>query len=236
MTVPRSARQKAAKCTGFTLIEVLVALGMVAVALAAGVRATYALTNNVSRQSGVLLAHLCADNEIIKIRLSRQMPNVGDSTVACEQAGRTVQRSVSVLPTLKPLYTSRIDIAAPLDLGKGPRGHRRIINILGGAFSGPRLSGRVLPGGADWQVLRSDGVVEVSARYTLETDDGALIYISNRGLRHADDQSRRAAAVADRHRKVGRECAACAARHWRFDQRHHSSHGNCRAARNQDIP
>lgn len=91
---------------------------------------------------------------------------------------------VPVAPGLKLLYTSRIDIAAPLDAGKGPHGHRRIINILGGAFSGPRLSGRVLPGGADWQVVRSDGIVEVSARYTLETGDGALIYITNWGLRH----------------------------------------------------
>lgn len=92
--------------------------------------------------------------------------------------------TVPVVPTLQLLYTSRIDIAAPLDVGKAPHGQRRIINITGGAFSGPRLSGRVLPGGADWQIVRSDGIVEVEARYTLETDDGALIYISNWGLRH----------------------------------------------------
>ncbi|MBE0625095.1 MAG: DUF3237 domain-containing protein [Burkholderiales bacterium] len=87
------------------------------------------------------------------------------------------------MPGLAPLYTSRIDIAAPLDLGSAAYGRRRVVNILGGAFAGPRLSGRILPGGADWQIVRSDGVVEVDARYTLETDDGALIYISNRGLR-----------------------------------------------------
>lgn len=92
--------------------------------------------------------------------------------------------TVAVTPALRLLYTSRIDIAAPLELGLGPHGRRRIINILGGAFSGPRLSGRVLPGGADWQVVRGDGIVEVAARYTLETEDGALIYISNWGLRH----------------------------------------------------
>ena len=91
--------------------------------------------------------------------------------------------SVGVIPGLRPLYTSRIDIATPLELGDGPHGRRRVINILGGAFAGPRLSGRVLPGGADWQVVRTDGIVEVSARYTLQTDDGALIYISNWGLR-----------------------------------------------------
>jgi Protein of unknown function (DUF3237) len=91
---------------------------------------------------------------------------------------------VSVTPSLQLLYTSRIDITAPQDVGRTPLSQRRIINITGGAFAGPRLSGRILPGGADWQVVRSDGIVEVDARYTLETDDGALIYISNWGLRH----------------------------------------------------
>jgi hypothetical protein len=50
--------------------------------------------------------------------------------------------------------------------------------------SGERLAGRVLPGGADWQVIRADGVAELDARYTLETDDGALVYVTNRGVRH----------------------------------------------------
>ena len=92
--------------------------------------------------------------------------------------------AVAVIPTLQLLYTSRIDIAAPLEVGRTPHGKRRVINITGGTFSGPRLSGRILPGGADWQVIRSDGIAELDARYTLETADGALIYISNWGLRH----------------------------------------------------
>ena len=92
--------------------------------------------------------------------------------------------AASVAPSLQLLYTSKIEIGAPLDVGKTPHGQRRVINISGGVFSGPRLSGRILPGGADWQVVRSDGIVEVDARYTLETDDGALIYITNWGLRH----------------------------------------------------
>jgi hypothetical protein len=91
---------------------------------------------------------------------------------------------VSVTPALKLLYTSRVTIAVPQNFGATPHGERRIIPITGGAFSGPRLSGRVLPGGADWQIVRSDGVAAVEARYTLETDDGALIYISNWGYRH----------------------------------------------------
>jgi len=70
------------------------------------------------------------------------------------------------------------------DLGDTPLGRRRIIGITGGKFAGPRLSGRILPGGADWQVIRSDGVAYLDARYTLETSDGALIYVNNKGYRH----------------------------------------------------
>ena len=70
------------------------------------------------------------------------------------------------------------------DLGETPLGRRRIIGITGGRFSGSRLSGRILPGGADWQLIRSDGVAFLDARYTLETSDGALIYVNNKGYRH----------------------------------------------------
>lgn len=85
---------------------------------------------------------------------------------------------------LEPLLSAEITLAPPQELGDTPRGRRRIINITGGRFFGARLKGRVLPGGADWQVLRGDGVAVLEARYTLETDDGALIYVQNRGLRH----------------------------------------------------
>ena len=93
---------------GFTLIEVLVALGIVAIALVAGLQATTALTNNALRQSDVLLAHICAENELVKVRLARQMPGVGESTVPCEQAGRTFSVVVGVLPTPNPSFR-RVD-------------------------------------------------------------------------------------------------------------------------------
>jgi len=93
---------------GFTLIEVLVALAIVAIALAAGLQATTALTSNALRQSSVLLAHICAENELVKARLSRQMPGIGDSSVSCEQAGRTFGVTVSVLPTPNPSFR-RVD-------------------------------------------------------------------------------------------------------------------------------
>lgn len=72
----------------------------------------------------------------------------------------------------------------PQELGDAPPGRRRIIPITGGTFRGERLAGRVIPGGADWQIVRTDGVAELDARYTLETDDKALIYVRNFGYRH----------------------------------------------------
>ena len=86
--------------------------------------------------------------------------------------------------TLAPLLRAEITLAPPQELGDSPLGRRRIIPITGGAFRGERLSGRVLPGGADWQIIRSDGVAELEARYTLETEDKALIYVRNFGYRH----------------------------------------------------
>lgn len=90
--------------TGFTLVEVLVALGIVAVALAAGVRSTAALTRNAERQSDLLLAQLCAENALVNVRLSRQMPAVGDNTSGCEQAGRNLGVTLSVRPTPNPNF------------------------------------------------------------------------------------------------------------------------------------
>jgi len=85
---------------------------------------------------------------------------------------------------LQPLFKAEISLAAAQELGATPQGRRRIIGITGGRFAGERLSGRVVPGGADWQVVRADGVADLDARYTLETSDGALIYVRNRGYRH----------------------------------------------------
>ena len=88
------------------------------------------------------------------------------------------------IPRLEFIFAARVSVDAPLDLGDVGKGGRRIVAITGGDFSGPRLRGAVLSGGADWQVLRSDGVAELEARYTLRTDDGALIYVRNHALRH----------------------------------------------------
>jgi general secretion pathway protein I len=94
--------------SGFTLIEVLVALAIVAIALVAGLQATSALTRNALRQSDVLLGQMCAENELIRIRLSRQLPDVGENSLPCEQGGRVLQVTTSVRPTPNPQFR-RVD-------------------------------------------------------------------------------------------------------------------------------
>src|SRR5258706_13314459 len=83
------------------------------------------------------------------------------------------------------LMTLRVTVATPQSIGAVPHGTRRTVPITGGDFEGPRLRGTVLPGGsADWLLLRADGVLELSLRATLRTDDGALVSMRSFGLRH----------------------------------------------------
>ena len=86
-----------------------------------------------------------------------------------------------------------IDLVAfvgdPCEIGSTPAGFRRVIPITGGEARGPRLFGRILPGGADIQLLRNDGVAELHARYAIETPDGARIYVENCGMRHGPPEA-----------------------------------------------
>jgi general secretion pathway protein I len=93
---------------GFTLVEVLVALGIVAIALIAGLQATGALTRHAQRQEDMLLAQVCAENELVRVRLARQLPGVGDSTVSCEQTGRRLSVALGVRATPNPNFR-RVD-------------------------------------------------------------------------------------------------------------------------------
>ena len=86
--------------------------------------------------------------------------------------------------TSRPLMTVRIAAAPSQKLGTVPHGIRSIVPVTGGDFEGPRLRGKVLPGGGDWLLLRPDGVLELDLRITLETDDHVLIYMTFQGLRH----------------------------------------------------
>ena len=88
-------------------------------------------------------------------------------------------------PALSFAFEVLVEAADPKVIGELPNGTRRIVDILGGSFEGPGIKGQVLPGGADWQIIRADGFTDIDARYTLETDGGDLIYVSNIGIRHA---------------------------------------------------
>jgi len=76
-------------------------------------------------------------------------------------------------------------LGQPLDLGDIAQGHRRIVPLTGGTFTGPEISGKLLPGAsADWQIVLADGTALGDIRYTLQTDRGDLLYVQSRGVRH----------------------------------------------------
>ncbi len=88
-------------------------------------------------------------------------------------------------PRLRKVYRLEATLARPLDLGDTARGRRRIVPLTGGAFTGPEINGRLLPGGsADWQILLADGTALGDIRYTLQTDGGDLLYVQSRSIRH----------------------------------------------------
>ncbi len=88
-------------------------------------------------------------------------------------------------PRLRKVYCLEATLGRPLDLGDAPQGRRRIIPLTGGAFIGPEINGKLLPGaGADWQILLADGTALGDIRYTLQTDEGDLLYVQSRSIRH----------------------------------------------------
>ena len=88
-------------------------------------------------------------------------------------------------PRLTLVYRLEAVLGEPLDLGEVSQGHRRIVPQIGGTFEGPDVKGKLLPGvSADWQIVLQDGTAIADIRYTLETDDGALLYVRSRGVRH----------------------------------------------------
>ena len=96
------------KENGFTLIEVLVALAIVALALMAGTRVSASLTHNAQRQSDAMLAQICADNVLIQLRLFQQLPSVGVTHIACEQAAQNFDVALTVNTTPNPAFR-RVD-------------------------------------------------------------------------------------------------------------------------------
>jgi hypothetical protein len=87
-------------------------------------------------------------------------------------------------PQFEFAFSVQVEITPKKTFGQLPHGYERaIVEVLDGAFEGPNIKGRVLPGGADWAMVRPDGVLQFDARYTLKEDDGTLIYLQNRGYR-----------------------------------------------------
>jgi Protein of unknown function (DUF3237) len=88
-------------------------------------------------------------------------------------------------PRLTRVYRLEATLGEPLDIGDVTQGHRRIVPLTSGTFTGPELNGKLLPdGSADWQIVLPDGTALGDIRYTLQTDDGALLYAQSRGVRH----------------------------------------------------
>jgi muconolactone delta-isomerase len=88
-------------------------------------------------------------------------------------------------PRLTPVYRLEAALGEPVDLGETVQGHRRIVPLTGGSFTGPTISGRLLPGASgDWQTVLPDGTALGDIRYTLQTDGGDVLYVQSRGVRH----------------------------------------------------
>jgi hypothetical protein len=88
-------------------------------------------------------------------------------------------------PRLTQVYRLEATVAPPLDLGDTVQGHRRIVALTGGVFTGPEINGTLIPGAsADWQTVLPDGTALGDIRYTLQTDDGDLLYVRSRSVRH----------------------------------------------------
>ena len=90
-------------------------------------------------------------------------------------------------PSLEHVCDLEVALAPIREMGPGRAGQRRIIPIVGGTVTGPRLQGRILDVGADWQTIFQDGLAELDTRYAMETDDGAVIELVDFGYRHGPD-------------------------------------------------
>jgi len=85
--------------------------------------------------------------------------------------------------------TLAVDVGDVVTVGAAPLGERRVISILGGTFEGPNARGEVLPGGADWQIVRADGVLDLDARYVLKDQAGGLVRVVSQGYRHGPPEA-----------------------------------------------
>jgi Protein of unknown function (DUF3237) len=98
---------------------------------------------------------------------------------------KAVSQNIPMAPGLEYVCELKVKLKPAIIVGETPHGVRRIIPIIGGTFEGPKMKGEILDGGADWQIVRKDGVAELEAHYQIKTDDGVVIYIKNVGIRVA---------------------------------------------------
>ncbi len=91
--------------------------------------------------------------------------------------------------SLKEAFRVRVELSGMMDVGPVPGGYRRIFPIVGGTFEGPRIKAKLFPIGADWNLVQPDGMMFVSARYCMQTDDGAIISVLNEGYGRLDEEA-----------------------------------------------
>jgi len=108
------------------------------------------------------------------------------SAVAQVKPLQALAQNKPMEPKLTFAFEVRATVGSPLEVGAVAQGRRRIVPITGGTFEGSGIKGKVMPGGADWQIIRADGFTELDTRYTLETDKGQIVYVQNAGMRHAE--------------------------------------------------
>lgn len=93
-------------------------------------------------------------------------------------------QSKPVTAKIEPVFDLHLQLGKPVDVGKiGPAGTRRIVSVLGGTLQGPGLKGKIQPG-VDFQMIHPDGFTEIDAHYVIQMENGDLIYVTNRGMRH----------------------------------------------------
>src|SRR5262245_47982346 len=117
--------------------------------------------------------YLCCDYQSTSLNRSRGRAIRG-YTIGCMNT-----------PRLTFAFELRARVGNPIEVGQVAHGRRRIVPIEGGTIKGPLLNGVVPAGGADWQVIQADGFTELDTRYTIQTDNGDLVYVQNRGIRTA---------------------------------------------------
>ncbi len=129
---------------------------------------------------------IALDATIVNVALGPIVSALGGSRRRPRTQPQEARMTVALpTPVLRRVYRVEATLAAPLALGAISQGRRRIVALSGGTFTGPELSGTLLPGGsADWQILLDDGTALGDIRYTLQTEGGDLLYVQSRSVRH----------------------------------------------------